>query len=51
MDTDALIVFIVSLLITLWVMYFNQTIPTGKYQSITEKIPAEVWENCTLYKT
>lgn len=51
MDTDALIVFIVSLLIILWVMYFNQTIPTGEFQSITEKIPAEVWENCTLYKT
>ena len=51
MDTDALIVFIVSLLIVLWVVYYNQIIPPGEFQSITEKIPAEVWENCTLYKT
>ena len=51
MDTDALIVLIVSLLITLWVMYYNQTIPPGEFQSITEKIPYKVWENCTLYTT
>ena len=51
MDTDALIVFILPLLIILWVMYYHQTIPTGEFQSITEKIPYKVWENCTLYTT
>lgn len=51
MNTDALIVFIVSLLITWLAMYYHQTIPPGEFQSITEKIPYKVWENCTLYTT
>lgn len=51
MDTDILILLIVSLLIALWTMYFNQTLQPKEYQTITEKIPFEVWDNnCTFYK-
>ena len=49
---DILIVIIASLLITWWVAFYQiVTRVPGEFQSITEKIPAEVWENCTLYKT
>lgn len=51
METHALIVLIVSLLTTWLVMYYHQTLPPGEYQTITEKISSEVWDNCTLYKT
>ena len=49
---DSLILFIAFLLVLCWITYYHvtTTVP-GEYQTITEKIPVKVWENCTLYTT
>lgn len=52
METDVLIAIIVFWLVIFWITYYDMTTTVpGEYQTITEKISSEVWENCSLYKT
>ena len=52
METDVLIMIIVFWLVLWWIAYYDMTTTVpGEYQTITEKIPYKVWENCTLYTT